>query len=1227
MTTASAPLPISYAEFLKKIKPEWLDSSGVFLGPQYGVNYQAEGMTPEQFYEYQNQLVPDPNAVDGKDAGMHRRGATDASWIPGAVSTGSAFQGGSSFWGPLAMFVAVAAGGGAFSGAGAAGAAEVGAGAGEFAGMGSSTGWSAAMDSQAANLGFGSAQAAIDAGAMAPAGGLTATAGSVGASMVSNGVGPGDPGWGMDLGTDAVAGSPTAVGPGDPGWGADLGTEAATGAPTAPGPGDPGWGSDLGTQPVSSGSATTGAKSLADQAKDLITRRYMDAAGNINWGNVLKDGSTAIAAVTAFQQASQGNSGTGGGGYQGGIPNMTALRAAVPTPAGARPGAGGLRYLTDVQYNGNGAAGAAAQQAAVNAQQSGLAAQNNANVAAQQAASGGPYVMGAINGPVSAPSAPAGGSSSGSSTAPNSNSGSGTPSSGPTGGNSMPTSTTQGSGDGMWVQGRFITKAELQNAFKSGVNPVEYLQKQGITDLGQIHELVVKAEGIAGNAPSGDAALQNYFQQYQQYNPNGKYANDFAGWIKDQQPANLNAMRAGVFTGAVTSQADWAPGGIYGPGSAYYGQPGYGSGQGPRGMGDLGGGWGATGAATGGNGQLTPAQQTQVMEAAAAGRPIPTFGSAPAPVSAADIARFYEQHRNDPAAIQKAMQQYGVTAQQAASATGQNASVFMPPTASAPQTGAPGPGISNSEIASFYQQHQNDPEAIQAAMKQYGVSAQQAAAATGQNASVFAPPMVQAQPVAETPRAGISNTEISNFWQQHQNDPAAIKQAMQQYNVTPEQAAAATGQNVSSFQFAGGGLAGLPMAARYLRGPTDGMADMIPARIDGQQEAALGHGEFVVPADVVSHLGNGNSDAGAEALHSMMDKIRVARTGNKKQGREIDPEQFTPGGLAQAYKRGGAVQHFDAGGAPSGVTGTSSNLSEWIGPYVTDMLGKGKALTEMPYQAYQGPLTAGPTALQNQAFTGAVNLQTPGVIGEAANSALQAGQAAGAANYAPTTFTAGDFTAPGTAAQFMSPYMDSVVQNQQRDAQRQADIATTYRQAEQTKAGGFGGSRAAIMDAEAARNLALQKGDIAATGLQSAFTAGQNQFNTQQQANLGYGQATEASKQFGANLGLQGLNTQLNAASTAGGLGVQQGNLGISNVQTQLGAGGVQQGIEQAGMTADQAAFDKEQKNPFAMLTYQQGLLQGLPLSTQNYNVATNPLAAAANTASGIASLWNSFTG
>ncbi len=92
--------------------------------------------------------------------------------------------------------------------------------------------------------------------------------------------------------------------------------------------------------------------------------------------------------------------------------------------------------------------------------------------------------------------------------------------------------------------------------------------------------------------------------------------------------------------------------------------------------------------------------------------------------------------------------------------------------------------------------------------------------------------------------------------------------------------------------YAAGGIASMP--GRHIGGPGDGMSDSIPSSIDGQDPAALSSGEFVVPADVVSSLGNGDNDAGAAVLERMVAKIRQAKTGRASQPPQIDPAQFMP---------------------------------------------------------------------------------------------------------------------------------------------------------------------------------------------------------------------------------------------------------------------------------------------------------------------------------------------
>jgi hypothetical protein len=130
----------------------------------------------------------------------------------------------------------------------------------------------------------------------------------------------------------------------------------------------------------------------------------------------------------------------------------------------------------------------------------------------------------------------------------------------------------------------------------------------------------------------------------------------------------------------------------------------------------------------------------------------------------------------------------------------------------------------------------------------------------------------------------------------YENEPRlsfGLPSAPVEETFTPERRRAISMQNALAAR--GPGLAAGGIAqGRYLNGATDGMEDKVPAHIDGKQPARLSHGEFVIPADVVSHLGNGNSQAGAKRLYDMMDRIRQARTGTTKQGKQIQPDKYLP---------------------------------------------------------------------------------------------------------------------------------------------------------------------------------------------------------------------------------------------------------------------------------------------------------------------------------------------
>lgn len=473
----------------------------------------------------------------------------------------------------------------------------------------------------------------------------------------------------------------------------------------------------------------------------------------------------------------------------------------------------------------------------------------------------------------------------------------------------------------------------------------------------------------------------------------------------------------------------------------------------------------------------------------------------------------------------------------------------------------------------------------------------------------FADPSTQAA-LASGDTRGIAETMQALGY-----SPAEVAQATGA-NVADVQAAydAALGQNMGYMQYAAGGEIAMAKG-RYLQGGTDGMADKLPARIGKDQPAALSHGEFVIPADVVSHMGNGNSDAGAKKLYQMMDKIRMARTGTKKQGKKINPDKFMPGGLAQAYASGGEVKKFTTGGTTgadknyaAGISGIESNLSNWAGPYVTNMLGQGQALANMPYQAYMGPLTSGESPLQTSAFNTAAGLQTPASIGTAATTAGDIASTAKNLSYTPTT-------SPFDTAQmqnYMNPYLKGALEPQLEEARRQSQITQQQNAGKMTQAGAFGGGRQAILDAETQRNLANTQANITGQGYSTAYDKAMAQFNADQQRKM-------AESQYGAGYGLQGLQTGLQAAQAQGSLGVQQNQMGLANLSQQLAAGQQQRGIESEGIAADKAQFEEARANPYKMVQYQQSLLQGLPLAAQSYQgIAPSDLTKAAQGATSV---------
>jgi hypothetical protein len=279
-----------------------------------------------------------------------------------------------------------------------------------------------------------------------------------------------------------------------------------------------------------------------------------------------------------------------------------------------------------------------------------------------------------------------------------------------------------------------------------------------------------------------------------------------------------------------------------------------------------------------------------------------------------------------------------------------------------------------------------------------------------------------------------------------------------------------------------------------------------------------------------------------------------------------------------------------------------AELPEWARGYAKDALAKGSALTDInqnPYQQYGGERIAGFSPMQQQAFQGAANMQPSQQLGLGSDIAGAAGIGALGTNYQGRNFRGGQFDNQA-AEQYMNPYTQNVIDYQKSQALRDFQIAQPVRQAQAVQQGAFGGSRSAIVDAEAQRGLNSQLQGITATGQQAAFQNAQQQFNADQARRLQAQGMSESSRQYGAGLGMQGLQTGLQAAGQLGQLGQTQygQQMGINQLQSQYG----QQQQQQAQRPLDMAYqdFQNQQNYPYKQLGFMSDLIRGLPLGQQS---------------------------
>jgi hypothetical protein len=320
---------------------------------------------------------------------------------------------------------------------------------------------------------------------------------------------------------------------------------------------------------------------------------------------------------------------------------------------------------------------------------------------------------------------------------------------------------------------------------------------------------------------------------------------------------------------------------------------------------------------------------------------------------------------------------------------------------------------------------------------------------------------------------------------------------------------------------------------------------------------------------------------------------------------------------------------------PTQITQTNYGFAPEVAPYAEDLLGQAQALTDVnynPYMQYQGERVAQFSPLQQQSYQNAALMQTQPQLQDATAMAGSAGLGALNTGYTYNPYQSQQFT--GQAVKdYMSPYMDNVVARQQQDASRQAAIAGQAQGAQAARAGAFGGSGDYLMRSQAAGNLARQKGDIMAQGQQAAFQNAQQQFNQAQGQNLGAAQLNAQQGQFGAGLGLQGLQTANQAAQNLANIGNTQynQNMGINALQNQYGL--QQQAQVQQGLTNKYNDYLNAQNYPYKQLSFMSDIIRGVPLTQTGSSIYQAPPSTAQTVASlglgaaGVSKLWGGANG
>lgn len=305
------------------------------------------------------------------------------------------------------------------------------------------------------------------------------------------------------------------------------------------------------------------------------------------------------------------------------------------------------------------------------------------------------------------------------------------------------------------------------------------------------------------------------------------------------------------------------------------------------------------------------------------------------------------------------------------------------------------------------------------------------------------------------------------------------------------------------------------------------------------------------------------------------------------------------------------------GSTPGSQTVTQTNLPDYAKPYFKDLMAKGQAVTNEPYQAYQGDRLAGFSDQTKQAYKG-----ISGMVGQdyGMDSAFRTARQA-TNQYDPTTYSA-DMVGPNdqlgsnfgqNIGQFMNPYVENVLNVQKDQAYKDYNRLASDRNAQYVKAGAFGGSRSAVSDYLAEEGLSDRMARIDAEGYNSAFESAAGKALSSQQYNIETGlrsdlanqdaslraqQYGDLSRQFGADLGIRG-------AGMMGDLAGKRYGMDLDQQKNLLAIGQDKQNLAQSQLDLQYEDFLNQRDYPRNSLQFMAGLLRGVPVSP-NSNISTS---------------------